>query len=176
MNFSVSAFSSRRRCLAGVFVLSIAAAGCSHFGKGHHDANGGHDAGGHRDAHGMHGDHAGRSALALNDGAKWSTDAPLRTAMRKIRMTVETETRSQNPASIDPASAMKIATEVEDQVGFMIEHCELEPKADATLHVLISDMLKGAGELRKPATSTAGLTRIQDALEQYPEYFSDAQW
>lgn len=144
----------RRRVLMLAVGLPIAAVGCSHFAGGHH---------------GHHGEDGDRSALVLDNGRKWSTDDSLRAGMREIRTLVET-----SPA--DPTAAKQIAAGVEDQVAFLIKNCELEPKADAALHVLITDMLTGAETLKEPAPSAAGVEKIRGALEQYPEFFDDPQW
>ncbi len=155
--------STHRRRLVGMSVsLSLVLAGCSHFAGGHH--------------HGAHGGALDRSALTLNEGRKWPTDAPLRQGMREIRTLVQSPTAATASASIEPAVAQRVADGVDAQVAFLIQNCKLEPKADAALHVLITDMLNGAQALRQPTPTAQGLMQIRDALAQYPQYFDDPQW
>ena len=154
-----------RRQLMLALCLSVGAAGCSHFSHGHHHGHGAH-----------HGGLDDRSALALDDGQKWPTDASLRKGMREIRALVADSPFSTGSATADPLAAKQIAMGVEGQVAYLIKNCELEPKADAALHVLISDMLEGAEALKKATPSAAGLALINNALAEYPKYFDDERW
>lgn len=96
--------------------------------------------------HGAHGSHG----LTLNNGKKWETDGPLRSGMNKIKAIVE----SKSPNA---------KQEVDKVVQGIIKNCKLSPKADAVLHVIIGDILRGPPAREK-------------ALHSYGEYFNHPGW
>lgn len=112
--------------------------------------------------------------LVLNKGAKWETDEALRKAMLQIRRAVELD--AGHAHSIEAAKAARLATAVQDGVAYMVENCKLAPEADAVLHVLVADMLRGAELLAQPHHANEGLALVHGALEQYPAYFRHAGW
>lgn len=126
---------------------------------------------GHQEAHG-HG--SGTPQLVLNKGAKWETDEALRTGMLRIRHAVELN--AGHAHRIEAAKAAKLSTEVQGDVAYMVGNCKLAPQADAVLHVLIADMLRGAELLAQPQHANEGLALVHGALEQYPAYFEHAGW
>lgn len=113
-----------------------------------------------------------RTTAHAEDG-KWATDAPLREGMAAIREAVG----SASPAgqmSEDQAAALR--QEIETSTSFMLNHCSLPAQADAELHGLISELLQGAAALPHAATRAAAMSRIDAALQRYPELFSDPHW
>lgn len=65
------------------------------------------------------------------------------------------------------------------QVSYMVTNCKLEPKADAQLHVLIGEMMKGAEvmEGKQPGVQkTTGLVAVARAVNAYGEHFSHPGW
>ncbi len=120
-----------------------------------------------------HGDHATAAALVLNDGKKWAIDAPLRDGMQRIQALTAPLRAGQ---SLTPEQAKSIASGVQGQVAYLIDHCKLEPQADAVLHVLIGDLMTGADALATAPAPERGITLIRQALEQYPRYFEHPGW
>ncbi len=147
-------------------MLALAGAGCSTIHDMHSSEPELHP------SNAEHNEHSDRSALSLNDGSKWPTDEPLRESMQAIDELMM-PVRAIAP---DRKQGKAIALEVRQQVDFMIANCELEPKADAALHVLIGDLLVGANELQTPQTSRSGVSRIDHVLEQYPQHFEHPGW
>lgn len=122
-------------------------------------------------------DDAAGGALLLDHGAKWATDAPLRRGMEQIRNLVAApQAAVAAGAAPNPADSRQLAGEIRHQVDELIRNCKLEPEADAVLHVLIAGMLQGAAALAGESPSTDGLSRIQHALDQYPQYFAHPGW
>lgn len=156
-------FTSKKRhwLLVGIGLIAIAVAGLfwQHLHEDH--------------AHG-HDDHAATTTLTLNDGKKWATDAPLRQGMQRIQALIKP--LEGNAHGVSPEQAAQVAKGVQDEVNTMIKNCKLVPKADATLHVLIVEMLKGAEALTAKPASNQGLSSIQKAIEQYPLYFDHPDW
>lgn len=123
--------------------------------------------------HGAHGE-AAAPQLVLNKGAKWQTDEALRTGMQRVRQAVERH--AGHAHSIAPDKGAKLAADVQGGVAYMVENCKLAPEADAVLHVLIADMLKGADLLANPHHANEGLALVHGALEKYPAYFQHDGW
>ena len=120
---------------------------------------------------------AASGGLVLEHGAKWATDAPLRSGMEQIRSLIAVPQATVTAGIVlSPADARQLADGVRHQVDELIQNCKLEPDADAALHVLIADMLKGAAELADGPQLAMGLARIQNAINQYPKYFSHPGW
>lgn len=111
--------------------------------------------------------------LVLNDGEKWPTDAALRQAMSRLRSQLLTLPAAAPPSA---AQAMELAATVHREVGFMVQHCQLAPAADAVLHVLLARLLAGAEALGDAGRRAAGVAGIRQALTQYPAYFAPSGW
>lgn len=128
---------------------------------------------GHAGDHAAHADHRGLQGLALNEGRKWATDEPLRLGMANMRSLLA----QAGPASkMDTAHATALADGLHAQVNYLIVNCKLEPRADAVLHVLIAEVLAGAGQLAEPGTRAQGVESIERALQEYPKYFDHPGW
>lgn len=111
--------------------------------------------------------------LRLDDGQPWATDAPLVEGMERIRDAVA-EASAQS--ALDAAAAAALVMSVRDQINFLIANCQLEPEADATLHVFIAQLLGAAAALEADPASPAGLPQLQETLRQYPRYFAHPGW
>ncbi len=130
------------------------------------------------ESHALHGDasHAHHTArLTLDEGRKWATDEALRTGMQSIRdMTAAAAAAAHG--GVDAAQAAQLGAGVEGRVNDLIAHCRLAPGADAVLHVLIGDLLRGASLMKTEAGATEGLAVMLNALDHYPRYFDHAGW
>lgn len=125
------------------------------------------------DAHG-HYAHVQEAPSPMHDGARWATDAPLRQGMTRIRELIEPwATPAGRPDGKGPGVA---AAAIRTQVQFMIDNCKLEPQADAALHQLIADILRGADALSRPASRSEGVALIAAALRRYPQSFDHPGW
>lgn len=118
---------------------------------------------------------AGVTALALNDGKRWDTDQALRTGMQRIR-DAAAPVLGARPPEVTQAAAAGLSAAIQENVTYLIQNCKLAPKADATLHVLITDFLRGAELLKNDPHSAEGATLIREALRQYPDYFDHPGW
>ncbi|MEZ5513897.1 MAG: DUF3365 domain-containing protein [Steroidobacteraceae bacterium] len=119
--------------------------------------------------------HGGMAALELNEGAKWTTDEPLRNGMERIRAAIAPPIASL-AAGQSVERATELASTIRQQVDYLIENCKLEPQADAMLHLLIAEILEGASEIEHADTVAAGLARVQQAMARYPQYFEHPGW
>lgn len=127
-------------------------------------------------AHGEHADHLNHASPLVLDhgGAKWKTDTALRDGMTHIRSAVHKHGKDEG--RLAAAQGRALANDINTWVGYMIANCKLEPKADAALHVLIGDLVKGAELLQAPGHAKDGLALAKKALATYPQYFDHPDW
>lgn len=124
-----------------------------------------------------HHDHASHAAAApAATGEQWPTDAPLREGMTRLRHSVETALAGNPAQPIGDAEAIQLQKDVETHISYLIENCQLPEQADAVLHVLLIDLLKGAEALSEPEDRQQGVQRILGSLHQYPELFAAPHW
>ena len=108
-------------------------------------------------------DHEGHAgALALNHGANWASDAPLRQGMATLRSAVEAPPR-------------ELADVIEVQVAYIIENCRLPADADANLHLVIEQLIEGAERLRV-GDGSGGRAQVVAALNAYGSHFDHPGW
>lgn len=121
---------------------------------------------------------AGRGAmqLELDHGRPWGTDAPLREGMERIRAAVAQARQADAEGRLNTAQAKTLAGAVQDGIAFMIEHCRLEPKADANLHILLRRLSAAAAAVRADPGAPDGLPQMLEVLDIYPRYFTHPGW
>ncbi|MBA1261330.1 DnrO protein [Stutzerimonas stutzeri] len=123
-----------------------------------------------------HHDHASPAAAPAATGEQWATDAPLREGMTRLQRSVEAALAGNPAQPIGEAEAIQLQKDVETHVSYLLENCQLPEQADAALHVLLIDLLKGAEALSEPAEREQGIQRILASLHQYPELFAAPHW
>ncbi|MBD3647262.1 MAG: hypothetical protein HUJ31_07370, partial [Pseudomonadales bacterium] len=96
----------------------------------------------------------------------------LRKGMEGIRDAVS----SFYEGKFEQGDATSLAAAIDKNVSLMIENCDLQPKADATLHALLGTILDGKTRLLQNPHEKTGMNRIIDALHKYPEYFAHEDW
>jgi hypothetical protein len=133
-------------------------------------------------AHAQH-RHAGAAALVtkleLQDGKRWSTDAPLRTGMAAIRAAFDADHPAIHEGRETDAQYTALAARIEREVNTIVAQCKLPPAADAQLHYVVGDLLQGVALLRgdDPARSRHdGARLVHGALNAYGKYFEDPTW
>lgn len=126
-----------------------------------------------------HGHDAGKPAqLTLNNGKKWVTDDNLRQAMSRIRDALSTELPTIHSGKATAEQYRALAAKTNDQITFMVKNCKLDPKADAALHLVLTDIIAGTDAMLKPEGNEArkGAEKIASALENYGAYFEHQGW
>ena len=128
----------------------------------------------HHDGHGS----ATPQPLQLNAGQKWATDAPLRQAMNDINQAMVKALPLIHKNQFGDEAYQALAATVSQKVAYTVEHCKLEPQADAMLHLVIADLMAGAETMEgKTANSRHdGAVRVLQALKAYGQYFQHPDW
>ena len=126
-----------------------------------------------------HGHAAGEVKLLLNQGQKWTTDAPLRQGMDNIRGALAKNVKAIHADKATPKQYDALAAKVTGEVAGIVQNCKLEPAADEQLHLVIAELMAGAEAMEgkvKGETRRAGAERIAKALNAYGEHFDHAGW
>lgn len=130
------------------------------------------------DAH--HHGHGGTepTKLQLNAGKKWTTDKPLRQAMSGINQAMAEALPAIHKNQLGDLAYQALAATVREKVAYAIERCKLEPKADATLHLVIADLMAGAEGMESTTSSSRheGAVQVIKALKTYGKYFQHPGW
>lgn len=126
-----------------------------------------------------HDHHAGHPAtLQLDQGKKWPTDMPLRTAMSSLREAFAGNLAAIHKGKLGADEYKSLGQKIEAEVGNIVAQCKLEPKADAMLHIVVADLVAGADVMSgktagKPA---AAAHKAVMALNAYGRYFAHPDW
>lgn len=131
------------------------------------------------DAHGAHGsaqDHHTHPTSVPAPAEPWPSDAPLRAGMDGIAQAYRNAREAQAAGTFNADSAAILNGTVQERTAYMFANCELEPDADAALHVLLARLGEGAAKTNDAQTVGAGLDAMGEALQHYPHYFAHAGW
>ena len=116
--------------------------------------------------------------LQLNAGKKWATDAALRQSMDDINQAMAKALPLIHKDRFGDSDYAALATTINQKIGYAVEHCKLDAKADAMLHLVIAELMAGA-EIMEGKTTAArhdGAVRVRQALESYGKYFQHSNW
>ena len=123
-------------------------------------------------------EHHAAHALDLddNDGRKWTTDASLRKGMQSIRQSFQSRLPGFREKRLESGQYEALADEVDKQLNYMFNNCDLPPEADAELHKLLAFVSGAASGLRSEENRRNGMMSLHRALDAYPEYFDHPGW
>ena len=128
------------------------------------------------DSH-SHDTHA--AVLKLDDGARWQTDAALRKGMTEIRDAVAHALPEVHAGRFSAAQYQALGEAVEQQVGYIVENCKLEPQADEVLHAIIGGIGEGVDAVSGRAGADQreqGVVHLARALDDYAAHFDHPGW
>lgn len=132
--------------------------------------------------HAEHAHAAGTAAIAnlkLDGTARWQTDAALRNGMAAIHAAFEAEHPAIHDGRQSDAQYEALAGRIGKQVDAIVANCKLPAAADANLHYVIADLLRGASLMRgqDPQRSRHdGAALVHGALRAYGQFFDDPGW
>lgn len=127
----------------------------------------------HSHGHEVHG------TMELNQGKKWETDAALRQGMENLHRIVSTGLNNARGNRLKPDDYKTMSGEIMTQFTYIVENCDLEPEADAQLHILLGDIVQGVEVIEgkmKSEQPEHGLNRMAKALNNYGTYFDHPNW
>lgn len=123
--------------------------------------------------------HDGHSAdaleLVLNDGAKWQGDQNMLTGMDAIHTVITANLDAVRDGTVTPEVTTAMAADVQAQLNFMIENCELEPDVDEQFHHVLGQVMDGVETLEE-GEAAPGAATIIAALNAYGAHFEHPGW
>ena len=119
--------------------------------------------------HHHHDEHAATAPVA-KPAKKFATDDNLRVRMTAILNTMKAMHDAGAKVNL-PETGAKIETTVQD----IFKKCKLEPAADAAIHPILGELLKGA-DLFKKGNEKEGHQIIHNALLRYEDFFDHPGW
>ncbi|KHD89472.1 MAG: hypothetical protein OM95_03695 [Bdellovibrio sp. ArHS] len=111
------------------------------------------------------------SALVLNDGQKWQADDVLRKQMQGLEEKFASVHQLFETKKARNADFMMLAKQIGEATSQIVKNCKLEPKADATLHVILGKLLNAKENLGVAKKRLAALKEMQQSFNLYHEYF-----
>jgi hypothetical protein len=123
-----------------------------------------------------HGPHGQAMISEPPPGARWSTDEALREGMTRIHEAVQRSLPDAPGQPIGDEAAADLQRDIEAATSYLIANCKLPEAADAALHGLLIDLLRGAEALSEADQREQGLQRLVEALERYPQLFAEPLW
>ena len=119
-----------------------------------------------------HAHHAVVASSSKASAPRWKTDAALREGMGRIRREVLGLEHYQH-GHIGPQQAVILADDIERDVGFVVAHCTLAPKADAALHPILAGLMHGAQSIKSRPADLSAIAPMRGALQAYAMTFDD---
>jgi len=119
--------------------------------------------------------HPAPAVAQATPAQRWATDAPLRAGMAKIRTAVDALQHYER-GHMGPEQAVELATQIQQQIAYLVANCKLEPQADAALHVIIAQLGAGAQALKDNPADLGAIPPMRQALQHYPRQFNDPGW
>lgn len=127
-----------------------------------------------------HGDaHAGASALQLNNGQKWATDASLRQGMNRIHVAFSAESAVISSGKMTPERYQALAQKIHTEIAWLVQNCKLDKQTDAMLHLVLAELIDGAEAMAGKKSGVQpheGMLKVEQALDNYATYFDHPGW
>ena len=119
--------------------------------------------------------HPAPAAAQAAPAQRWATDVPLRTGMAKIRTAVDALQHYER-GHMGAGQAVELASEIQQQIAYLVANCKLDPQADAALHVIIAELGANAQALKDDPSDLGVIPPMRQALQHYPRQFVDSTW
>lgn len=117
-----------------------------------------------------------RLVLKLDNGQRWPIDAALHEGMLGIRAALASRLEGIHQDSLGDLEYKALGEEVTAQIATIINNCKLPADADAQLHLLIAELMRGVAMTEVSYTGAdprPGALVLLNALAKYPRYFAD---
>lgn len=114
--------------------------------------------------------------LQLNHGVKWQIDQSLHTAMVSIQKHLMLNLDAIHYDKFSNSQFTALAAELDKELNLIVKNCQLAPKADAQLHLLLAKLMQGSRLMRNAEDKKSGAIMVLQALQEYPKYFNDSDW
>lgn len=113
------------------------------------------------------------------EAAKWSTDDPVRRAMKAVRDIVVRDHSLVTHRRMPPAGARAFHASIKSEMERMLAETKVEGEAQAALRTVAAEIAGGAeavAGMRPAVEPIDGIVAIDDALANYAGRFDDPGW
>ena len=119
-----------------------------------------------------------KETLSLDQGRKWATDASLRKHMDEIRAVLARHREAILRDKLTVEQEQALARAIVSRVAAIMTDCDLEPRADANLHLVMAELVQAAEILdgKGRQEPRLGATRAVRAAQMYATYFDHPGW
>ena len=116
--------------------------------------------------------------LQLNAGKKWATDEVLRQTMDGINQAMAKALPKIHQNEFSNEQYQALAATVSQKLAYAVEHCKLEPKSDAMLHLVIAELMAGTETMEGKTSNSRhdGAVQVLMSLKTYGKYFQHPGW
>ncbi|SEL85981.1 hypothetical protein SAMN05216262_1276 [Colwellia chukchiensis] len=125
--------------------------------------------------HQDHHDH-NTAALTLDNGKKWPIDESLHLGMNNIKSALVANIDAIHYDKFSALQYQALAKQLDQQLHYLFEHCQLPADADAQLHILLAKVMRASATMKSNQDQKQGAVAVIQALQDYPRYFNDPQW
>lgn len=123
-----------------------------------------------------HHHHSPSAVLQLDGGKRWPTDPALRHGFSEIRAAAVPVADAFARSQLTQPEASAFADAITANFTQIAQACKLPPAADATLHAIVVELMRGAALLANDPKSQEGMSLVRQTLRQYGEYFDHIGW
>lgn len=120
------------------------------------------------------GHHQPKAAVQVKSDKKFVADDNLKSRMSAVLEAVKALEADETSHKKND-KVIEVGKKIEASVNDIFKTCKLEPDADAAIHPILADLLKGASLLKK-GNAKEGHEKIHKALVKYEETFEHAGW
>ena len=128
------------------------------------------------ESHSHDGHDAGSMKLTLDAGKKWQGNDELRKAMGEIRVAMSSRLGEIHENKLPTEAYKALATSVQGQVDYMIEHCDFPEAEDEQVHIILNQIAEGIDEMEEGSQPRNGAVKIVQAHNAYGKYFKHQGW
>ncbi|GIL18257.1 MAG: hypothetical protein BroJett040_20080 [Oligoflexia bacterium] len=143
-----------KKLITAIFVLSLSTASLAEEDHSH-----GHQASG------------GQAGMTLNEGKKWKSDETLQKNMVQMHKQFNVLNKLVESKRAKDGDYKTMVEVMDKSIADIFKNCKLEPKADATLHVVLTELMSAKDKMKNQKTSIEGLTQARKGFNLFHEYF-----
>jgi hypothetical protein len=115
--------------------------------------------------------HHTSEALSLNHGKRWEADKVMKENMQAIHDKLKTTNELIKTNKIKQNDYLVLSDLISNSAQSIATNCKMEPKADATFHVILEDLFSITESLKDPKKTKDSINHLTHALKTYSKYF-----
>lgn len=118
--------------------------------------------------------HQTSESLSLNHGKRWEADKVMKENMQAIHDKLKTTNELIKANKIKQNDYLALSDLISSSAQSIATNCKMEPKADATFHVILEELFSITESLKDPKKAKDSINHLTHALKTYSKYFNQA--